>query len=94
MIATVTDKDEMCWKILCGALNAKILIDFLKRLSRKASRNLFLILDNLQVHHSRPVKQWPTENAELPLIRYWRQIPDWPIFNRKKSLEYSEDCRC
>ena len=75
-------------------MNAKILIDFLKRLSRKASRNLFLILDNLQVHHSRPVKQWPTENAELPLIRYWRQIPDWPIFNRKKGLEYSEDCRC
>src|ERR1035437_9654958 len=63
VISTVTNKGEMRWKIFSGALNAKVLMDFLKRLTRKASRKLFLILDNLRVHHSKPVKQWLAENA-------------------------------
>ena len=41
-----------------------VVIDFLKRLTRRADRKLFLILDNLRVHHSKPVKQWLAENAE------------------------------
>ena len=63
VISTVTNKGEMRWKILSGALNAKILLDFLKRLTRQTDRKLFLILDNLRVHHSKPVKQWLAENA-------------------------------
>jgi hypothetical protein len=34
VIFTVTNKDQMCWKVFSGALNAKILIDFLDRLTR------------------------------------------------------------
>lgn len=63
LISTVTNKGEMRWRIFSGALNAKILIDFLKRLTRKADRKLFLILDNLRVHHSKVVQQWLAENS-------------------------------
>ena len=52
-------------------MNAKILLDFLKRLTRRTDRKLFLILDNLRVHRSKAVKQWLTENAEKIAVFYW-----------------------
>ncbi len=64
MISTVTNKGEMRWKIFSGALNAKPMIDFLKRLTRQTDRKIFLILDNLRVHPSKPVKQWLAENKK------------------------------
>jgi len=70
VISTVTNKGEMRWKIFSGALNAKILLDFLKRLTRQRDRKLFLILDNLRVHHSKPVKQWLAENADKIEVFY------------------------
>ncbi len=58
IISTVTNKGQMRWKMFEGALNADILIDFLGRLIKGASKKIFLILDNLRVHHSKPVKAW------------------------------------
>lgn len=58
IISTVINRGAMRWKIFHGALNADILIDFLKRLVRDARRKVYLILDNLRVHHSKPVKAW------------------------------------
>jgi transposase len=63
VISTVTNKGQMRWKIFSGALNAKILIGFLERLTRQQRWKIFLILDNLRVHHSKLVKQWLAENA-------------------------------
>ncbi|MDD4394191.1 MAG: transposase [Desulfobacterales bacterium] len=39
-------------------MNSKTLIKFLKRLVKDATQKVFLILDNLRVHHSKPVKEW------------------------------------
>lgn len=55
LISSVTNRGTMRWKIFDGALNADILIDFMKRLVRDAGRKVYLILDNLRVHHSKPV---------------------------------------
>jgi transposase len=49
---TVTNRGTMRWKIFEGALNADILIDFMKRLIRDAGRKVYLILNNVQVHYS------------------------------------------
>lgn len=62
IISTVTNRGTMRWKIFEGALNADILIEFLKRLIRSAGRKVYLILDNLRVHHSKPVKAWLAEH--------------------------------
>jgi transposase len=70
VISTVTNKGQMRWKIFSGALNAKILIGFLKRLTRHERRKLFLILDNLRVHHSQVVKQWLKANADKIEVFY------------------------
>lgn len=58
VISTVTNKGSMRWKIFEGAVNATLLIDFMTRLIQGAPRKIFLILDNLRVHHCKPVKAW------------------------------------
>ena len=58
VISTATPKVQMRWKVFSGALNAKILIGFMKRLVHGRKKRVFLILDNLRVHHSKAVKKW------------------------------------
>lgn len=63
VISTVTNQGKMRWKAFDGALNSDILIDFLRRLIKDARRKVYLILDNLRVHHSKPVKAWLDEHG-------------------------------
>jgi len=70
IISTVTNKGQMRWKIFDGALNADILIDFLRRLIKGAPKKVFLILDNLRVHHSKPVKAWLARHTEAIEVFY------------------------
>ena len=70
IISTVSNKGQMRWKIFDGALNADILIDFLRRLIKGASKKVFLILDNLRVHHSKPVKAWLAKNSDAIEVFY------------------------
>ena len=51
VLSTVTNKGQMRWKVFSGALHAKILIGFMKRLVHGREKRGFLILDNLCVHH-------------------------------------------
>ena len=46
------------WMVLDGAIRAPTLIRFLERLVRDAGRKVFLILDRLQVHRARLVRDW------------------------------------
>ena len=70
IISAVSNKGQMRWKTFEGALNADILIDFLRRLIKGASRKVFLILDNLRVHHAKPVKAWLSEHADAIKVFY------------------------
>jgi transposase len=70
IISTVTNKGQMRWRIFDGALNSTILIDFFKRLIKGQKKKVFLILDNLRVHHSKPVKHWLAQHAEYIEVFY------------------------
>lgn len=70
VISTVTNKGEMRWKVFAGALNAKVLIGFMKRLVHGREKRVFLILDNLRAHHSKVVKKWLGENADKIAVFY------------------------
>ena len=70
IISTVTNKGQMRWRIFDGALNSAILIDFFKRLIKGQKKKVFLILDNLRVHHSRPVKEWLADHADAIEVFY------------------------
>jgi transposase len=58
MISTVTNQGKTCWQIIDGNFNHERLIEFLKALIQQAGRKVFLVLDNLGVHHCKPVKAW------------------------------------
>ena len=58
MISTVTNRGKCRWMIIDGAFNSERLINFMDLLIKDAGRKVFLILDNLRVHHSKPVKAW------------------------------------
>jgi transposase len=70
VISTVTNKGEMRWKMFEGAMNADILIDFMRRLIKNATRKVFLILDNLRVHHCKPVKAWLAKHTDSIEVFY------------------------
>jgi transposase len=65
MISTVNNRGKAHWMIIDGAFNHERLIEFLQALAkagRKARKKVFLILDNLGVHHCKPVKAWLAEH--------------------------------
>mgnify|MGYP002725728283 CR=1 FL=1 len=58
LISTVTNQGKVRFMTYSGAMHGKLLIRFMKRLIKDAGRKIFLILDNLRVHHSKIVKEW------------------------------------
>jgi transposase len=62
MISTVTNQGKVRFMLYEHAMNAKTLIKFMSRLIRDADRKVFLIMDNLRTHHSKPVGQWLEEH--------------------------------
>ena len=64
MIATVTNQGKTRWMIIDDAFDADKLIEFLQALIKDAGKKVFLILDNLRVHHSNIVKAWVAEHKE------------------------------
>src|ERR1019366_349151 len=70
MISTVTNQGKTCWEIIDGNFNHERLIEFLKALIQQAGRKVFLVLDNLGVHHCKPVKLWLAEHNEQIEVFY------------------------
>jgi transposase len=70
VLSTVTNKGQMRWKVFGGALTSAVLIDFMKRLARGRKGRVFLILDNLRVHHSQAVQQWLEANRDKMEVFY------------------------
>lgn len=64
IISAISNRGRMRWMIYKGALNAEIFQDFLQRLIKDAKRKVFLILDNLPVHHAKVLRPWLAENEE------------------------------
>src|SRR3712207_1523121 len=61
LISAVTNRGEVRWRVLDGALTAPRLIRFVQRLIRDACRKVFLILDTLPAHRAKLVRDWLAE---------------------------------
>lgn len=70
MISTVTNRGLMRFMFYRETMTAQLLIRFLKRLIRSSQKKIFLILDNLRVHHSKLLQEWLTENKAFIEIFY------------------------
>ena len=64
MISAVNNQGKVRFKIFEGSMNTDIMIDFCKRLIKSAKRKVYLILDNLRVHHAKVFKAWLREHED------------------------------
>ena len=91
VMSAVTNRGSARWMVYQGALKATLLIRFLDRLVRQMKgRKGHLILDNLRVHHSAPVKAWLAEHREQIVVHhlpsYSRELnPDERLHRSLKS---------
>lgn len=58
MISAINNQGLLRFMTYKGNLTARVLIKFMKRLIKDAEKTVFLILDNLRVHHAKLVKAW------------------------------------
>lgn len=58
MISAITNGGKVRFMFYRDTMNSRRLIKFMRRLTKDAGRKVFLILDNLKVHHSNLVKKW------------------------------------
>jgi len=84
MIASVTNQGKARWMIIDGAFNHERLIEFFESLIKDAGKKIFLILDNLGVHHCKPVKAWVADHKALMEVFY---LPSYsPELNPEERL--------
>ena len=62
MISSVTNQGKVEFMIYSGTMNADRFLKFLRQLIKNRDRKIYLILDNLKVHHSKIVKKWIEKN--------------------------------
>lgn len=84
MIATVTNQGKARWMIIDETFDADKFIEFLHALIKDAGKKVFLILDNLRVHHSKIVKAWVAEREDQIELFY---LPSYsPQLNPEERL--------
>jgi len=84
MIATVTNQGKARWMIIEEAFDSEKLIEFLQALIKDTGKKVFLILDNLRVHHSLVVKSWVAQRIEQIELFY---LPSYsPQLNPEERL--------
>jgi transposase len=70
LISAITNQGKVRFRIFEGTMNADVLIEFMMRLLKDAKRKVFLILDNLRVHHAKPVKEWLEQHKAMIEVFY------------------------
>ncbi len=84
MISSVNNQGKCYWMIIDGVFNADRLIVFMGSLAKDAPRKVFLVMDNLKVHHCKPVKEWLEKNRERIEVFY---LPSYsPELNPNERL--------
>jgi len=64
MISSITNEGKMRWMVYKGAMHVDLFLKFLRRVIKDSERKVFLIVDNLRVHHAKKVKEWVEKNKD------------------------------
>ena len=64
MISSITNQGKVQFMIYPSSFTADVFIKFIKQLIKASSKKVFLILDNLRVHHAKTVKQWLKDKVD------------------------------
>jgi transposase len=64
IMSAISNRGLIRWMVFTGALNVRRFRRFLARLVKSCKRKVFLILDNLRVHHAKIIQPWLAQNAD------------------------------
>lgn len=64
MISAITNTGKTMFSLYDEAINTDRFIDFLQKAIDSSDKKIFMILDNLRVHHAKVVKAWIEEHKE------------------------------
>lgn len=87
MISAISNQGKVRFMFYRDNMNSKRLITFLRRLTKDVGRKVYLILDNLRVHHSELVKKWLEKHKDKIEVFY---LPSYsPELNPDEYLNNS-----
>lgn len=64
LISSITNRGDLRFMMYRGALDTKLFITFASRLLKDTTKKIYLIVDNLQVHKAKKVKEWEKKNED------------------------------
>ncbi len=84
MLSAISKRGKLRFMLYKDNMTSNKLIDFMSRLIKEADKKVFLILDNLRVHHSTKVKKWLSERIDKIEVFY---LPPYaPEYNPDKLV--------
>lgn len=86
MVSAISNQGKLHFLLYSDAMNANRLIEFMQAIIKDAARKVYLILDNLRVHHSKKVAAWIEEHKEEICLFY---LPPYsPEYNPDEYLNH------
>jgi len=64
MISAITNTGKTLFSLYEEAINTDRFIEFLQKSIQSSNNKIFMIVDNLRVHHAKAVKKWISEHKE------------------------------
>lgn len=65
VVSAITNQGHLCFMVYEGSFNAMTFKDFMERMVMESpDSKIFLVLDNLRVHHAKVLQPWLAENKE------------------------------
>lgn len=87
MISAISKRGKVRFMIYQDTMNQQRLIRFLARLVRRLERKIFLVLDNLRVHHGKIVEAWLERHKDK--IEVFFLPPYAPEYNPDEYLNHA-----
>ena len=84
MLSAISNRGKLRFVLYRDNMNADKLIDFMRRLVHDSKRKVYLVLDNLRVHHAKKVRAWLERYSEKIEVFY---LPPYaPEYNPDELL--------
>jgi transposase len=64
MISAINNQGKMRFMVYEGALRVDTFLKFLRRVIKDIGRKIFIIVDNLRVHHAKKVQKWVEKHKD------------------------------
>jgi len=84
MISAITNTGKTMFSLYDESINVDRFIDFLQKVIKSSDKKVYMIVDNLRVHHAKLVTKWVEEHKDKIAIFY---LPPYsPEFNPDEYL--------